>query len=582
MKIYQVQAPDGSIIKIEGPEGASEAQLIQAAQSAFAQKQSKPQAIDPTEGMSGFERFAAGTGKAMVDVGRGVRQYLPQALGGLSNDQIAEMLEMDKPLMRTGAGMAGNIFGNVAMAAPTAFIPGAATIPGSAAIGAAYGALQPSTSLSESAKNIGIGGAAGAAIPAVIRAAQVVKSFVEPFYQGGRETIMGRTLRTAAGGQADDAMRNMQNARELVPGSMPTAGEAANNPGIAALQRTATANDPVAMNQVFARQVAQNDARIAALQGITPDVAAARNARRTIAGAMYDQARAAGLDQQAAQALQPQISSLMQRVPDDVVNQARQLAQVAGEPITDMGSVQGAHYLKKAIDAKISQAVRSGDSGTAGAYEGLQTAYLNLLDQVSPTYATARQTYAQMSQPVNQGKILEDIARRGTNFQGNLTPASFSRAASDQTAQAVTRMPNATLQSSLTPPQFQTIQDITADLLRSNFANTAGRGVGSDTVQKMAFNNMMAQSGLPAMIQKFPGAGITGNIAQRVGQVAYKDANERMAQELAQALLDPQQAARLMQSGTTPQNVQNLIQGLRRGGAAIGASAPGLIQANQQ
>mgnify|MGYP003502931387 CR=1 FL=1 len=93
---------------------------------------------------------------------------------------------------------------------------------------------------------------------------------------------------------------------------------------------------------------------------------------------------------------------------------------------------------------------------------------------------------------------------------------------------------------------------------------------------------MMAQSGLPAMIQNFPGAGITGNIAQRVGQVAYKDANERMAQELAQALLDPQQAARLMQSGTTPQNVQNLIQGLRRGGAAIGASTPGLIQANQQ
>lgn len=552
-------------------------------QSQQAQTQAAPEpSYDPTEGMSGTQKFLAGTGKAMTDVVRGVRQYLPENFGGMSNAEIEDARRLDAPLMKTGAGMAGNIVGNVAMTAPLALIPGASTIPGGATIGALTGLLQPGTSAGERVKNATIGGVAGAAVPTLVRGAQVAKSMIEPLYEGGRNQIIGRTIDRATGGQGAEVARQLRQAQPLVTGSLPTAAEAGGNAGLAALQRTATATDPVAMNQLAARQAAQNEARIAALQSVTPDVAAAKAARSAQAGALYQQAGTEGLDAATAQAIQPQIDALMKRVPDDLIAQAKQLAQVSGESVTDMGSVKGAHYLKKAIDARIGQAARAGDKQTAEAYGGLQSAFLDVLEQMNPTYGAARQTFAQMSRPVNQGQIIENIAQRGQNFRGELTPAAFSRALSDKTAQGVTRMPNATLENTLDPQQLQTLQNIKADLLRSDFAQTAGRGVGSDTVQKMAFNNMMAQSGLPNALQSFGPAGVVGNLAQRAGNIVYKDANERMAQELAQALLDPQQAAKLLESGMVTPQMQALVNGLRRGGVAIGSSVPGIIQANQE
>ena len=38
MQTYEIDAPDGSVIKIKGPNNATDAQLIQAAQAAYAQR----------------------------------------------------------------------------------------------------------------------------------------------------------------------------------------------------------------------------------------------------------------------------------------------------------------------------------------------------------------------------------------------------------------------------------------------------------------------------------------------------------------------------------------------------------------
>jgi len=583
MPIYTVQGPDGKTYEIEGPAGATAEQLAQVITGASKPKVNVPEInADPTVGMSGTSKFLAGAGKAMTDVGRGVSQLFGQT----SFNDVAESRKLDKALMNTGAGTIGNLVGNLAMFAPTAMIPGANTVTGAATIGAVGGLLQPSESFGEKAFSTGLGAAAGVAVPLTIAGAKTAKSFVEPFYEGGRKQIVGRALSKATGDNVDEVVKALSTNKSAVPGVQYTAAEASKNPGIAAMQRTATAIDPVAMNAQAARQAANNEARVAALSEV-----AGRDGKRELfeaardkaADALYNKARKAGVD---AAALTPEaqanIAAFQSRVPDDIIARAKELAKINGEVLDNTTSIQGMHWVKKALDSKISTAVRSGDNEMARAYTGLKSTLLDGLDQISPQYGEARRTYAAMSKPLTEMDVASKILERGTNpLTGNLQPNAYARALNDQTAAQVTGMPKATLNSTMTPQGLGVLGAVKDDLVAQNFAQTAGRGAGSDTVQKLAFTNMLDQAGIPTMMRNFGPAGIVGNVAQRAGQVAYKDANERMAQELARALMDPAQTAALMQSGMVTPGMAALVNGLRRSGTALGATAPALAQAQQ-
>jgi len=586
MKTYTVEGPDGRRYKIEGPEGATADQLAQVIMGQSGAENAP--SYNPTDGMSTLEKLLVGTGQGMTNVGRGIGQFIPVRKDGewsklVTRDDVAEARKLDAPLLQTGAGATGSILGNVVSALPAAFIPGANTAAGSAAIGAGYGLLQPSVSTDETLMNTGIGAAAGSAVPLLTRGAKVAKSFIDPLYQKGREKIIGRTIAAASGGQADDVLRNLQSAKDIVPGSQLTTAQAANVPSLAALERTASAVDPSVANQYAARTAAQNQARVDFLQSVTPDKAAAVADRSNVAGALYDRARAVNIEPAAiTPKLQGQIDDLMGRLPDDVVGRAKELARLNGVKLDDIGSVQGLHWVKKGLDSKIETAVRAGDGEMVRAYRGLQGQFLDTLDELSPDYQQARQTFARMSPPVEQADILSEIQRKATNFRGDMTPAAFSRAASDQTAKSATGNPLASLVKNLNPKQKQVLEAIKQDLQLSDFAQNAGRGVGSDTVQKMAYSNMINQAGIPTFVQNMGPAGIIGNVAQRAGQVVYKDANERMAAELAEALLDPRRAAELLKAGiVTPQQIA-ISNAMNRGSAVIGASAPGLLNLGQQ
>ena len=107
---------------------------------------------------SGIENFFAGMGKAFTDLGRGAEQIVGR---GPSAEEVKETRRRDAPLMATGAGLAGNITGNVLPAVATSAIPGANTYTGAALVGSTLGAFQPTETQGERLKNVALGGAFG-------------------------------------------------------------------------------------------------------------------------------------------------------------------------------------------------------------------------------------------------------------------------------------------------------------------------------------------------------------------------------------------------------------------------------------
>ncbi len=158
-----------------------------------------------------YRDLAAGAGKFFTDIGLGARQVANTVRrGGIVQEMLSDKpedtaleqeaaakRETDRPLMETGAGKAGFVGASLVSAIPSLAIPGANTVAGSAAIGGAYGALQPTTSARERAANTAIGAAASGASQYI---GQKISQFV-----GNR--IANKTT-AAEASQAQNAVRD--------------------------------------------------------------------------------------------------------------------------------------------------------------------------------------------------------------------------------------------------------------------------------------------------------------------------------------------------------------------------------------
>lgn len=200
-----VRLPDGTTIR-NVPDGTTKAQLVEklrangydtsslgaAPPAGTSSTNTGPQprdgaafTADPTDGMSTFERSAAGLGKSAADLWLGLRSLT----GNASAEEVKERRRLDAPLMNTTAGMVGNIAGQIGTALlPGGLIAGAGklagaaglartgstlaragqtamaptTIRGAATLGAATGAVQPAVDLGERAEQAAFGAAGGA------------------------------------------------------------------------------------------------------------------------------------------------------------------------------------------------------------------------------------------------------------------------------------------------------------------------------------------------------------------------------------------------------------------------------------
>lgn len=629
MPIYQITAPDGRKFEIMAPAGVSQVQLMNYARSQLgsvnpSQVKSKNE-FNPTDGMTTTDKLLSGVGKAMTDAGRG----LGQAIGLVDGKDIDESKRLDQPLINTGAGTAGNILGNVAMLAPTAFIPGANTVAGAALINGVAGAALTPGSLEERAQSAlygAGGGAAGIGAGKLIGGvARTANAAAMPLTKSGQERIVGEVMRRAAGQNVDDVVARLKGANELIPGSVPTAAEVAESGGIAALQRAMAQANPEAYTQ---RGMQSASARTNAIRGIAQDeqaMQAAIAARAAKANPLYAAA------DRAVVSSDDQLREIMSRLPSGTIEQAQNIARMSGNPIkfgkdipasqVATGQIdvitglpvmqatggQNAQYtgrgidlIKKAIDdvVNVNPTAPIGKNQRAAGL-GVKQDLVNWADNAIPEYGQARQAWAEGSKPISQMQVGQELLSK---IQGPLadhgalaseTGSMYARALNDVRGNLVKNSTGGikqSLEDVMTPDQMMTLNNVAQDLARKSNAQNLGRGTGSNTFQNFAMDNLAAQSGMPPAVSTLgnvltlgAGSKIMGG-AKLIANKIYQGSDDAMKQRMADLMLDPRAAAGVMENAVKPGRIGQALQN-RIGADGVekinyGASvAPGVLGA---
>ena len=391
-------------------------------------------------------------------------------------------------------------------------------------------------------------------VPAAVGAAKrTVGAVAAPFYQGGRERIVGNTMaRFANDPQA--ALGNMGNPPNIVPGSMPTSAQASQDLGLIGLERGLANNSPA-----FAEQAAANNR--ARLKLLNANSSTDRELEMMEAQRSGDAAANYGAANAQLVKLDPRGLVELSSRPSfkKAMKTAAQLAAEDGMPMQEqqLDNPRYLHFIKLALDDQVETGALQGvGSAQRRAIVGTKNDFLDLLDQASPDYQRARSTFAAQTKDIEAGTTMRDIMQKGQlageDAQGNpvLSQAKLKQLIADPERMA-----------KLTPGQREAVLQVMEDLNVST-RSVAGKAVGSNTVQNLATQNLLGRS-------------FGGNFANNAfGQSVLKPARwfleggaeSRVQQLLNDAMADPTLGARLLalSQGTKPNYFADL---LRRAGA---------------
>lgn len=602
-------------------------QLLQGAQRQArfdALKKQNPGEYDPTSAewqakygatsaMGTGERVLAGIGRGMTSVGRAVGLGDAAKRFGLPGTK-EEADQVDQALLDTTAGTVGNVVG---MAAPAAvaipFTP--ATIPAAVAAGGITGAITTEGGVGDrvaGAAGGAVGGALGTALPAVVRSGMgLLRGLAQPFTASGRDIVAGRAIERFA--TQPNALAALRDAQPSVTGARLTVPELTGDTGLATLQRAISTLDPQAAEALAARQMANNAARLEALRSVAggarepasrvrrldqiargqPTREAAEAARAAAARQAYREAFEAGVDPAMAEALAPQIESLMARPSVQAgMARARQLAAEEGLDIGNQaGSVQGLHYLKTALDDM------GGRLRDQPARQRLvqQTAQdlASVLEEIAPAYQAARREFQNRSVPVTRAAIGERLIDRTTgairDFSGNqrLQANAFAKALNDE-AELIRQSTGfrggpQTLEDVLTPTQLGRVNAVRNELERLANLSQAANGPGSQTAKMLASQNLLRQFAGPLGLPESFSESVLSQTLMRPVQFGLQAAEPRIQERIAAGLLDPTEARALIEAAARANAVRppNALERLaRRAGplALANASAQGAAQ----
>jgi len=390
---------------------------------------------------------------------------------------------------------------------------------------------------------------------------------------------------TAVEGRGPEIVNALRNQTEIVPGSLPTAAQAAAPVGatrFSAMGESAARTTPTPF---FEREQAQKAAQLAAVQqvGKTPaDLKAAEAARSATARELY------GISDEAMVAADKTFTGLLDRPSmDKVIARASELAAEKGVPFqigqnrpaqTIASSILDAegkpmgvttipgevakypgsslHMMKMAFDDLTKNPERFGiGANEVGAINATRGKFLSWVEDKAPAYKTARETFAAQSKPINQMQV-------GQFLEGKLTPALGEETARLRAAgyagaldQAPGTIKRATGQSRfdelsqvMTPEQIKVLESVRDDLARAKLAESqasAARGAGPNV--NLMGTETLGNVRAPNFINNV--TTVANDILRRLqGKL-----DQKLAIELAAEMLDPAAAAAALEKALARQ-----------------------------
>lgn len=370
----------------------------------------------------------------------------------------------------------------------------------------------------------------------------------------------------AAEGRAPAIIEQLRANRQFVPGSVPTAAQAAvdaNAPKFAALGDDSAKVLPA---EYQARKMAQAAARAKSLEenvaGTPEELAALVQQREANARAGYKE----GAFQEPAVPESAPLRALFGRPSmNAVLKRAETLAKEDGRPFT-LGEnvparevagmltpekfrefpVQSLHDIKTAFDDIIKDPATFGvGAAEARAIGSTRAQFIKWVEENVPAYGEARGTYRVGSTPINQrevGKYLQDKLISPLSEEAPQRANAFAEAVRNAPStlnRSVTGTQRFTsLDQILSPDQVAAIDNIRLDLAREAQTKqqaTAGRAGGSN-INKLASD---AEPGarLPNMMSRVT------NIANRILSTLERKIDKKLAIEIATEMLNPETAA---------------------------------------
>lgn len=380
-------------------------------------------------------------------------------------------------------------------------------------------------------------------------AGKLSKRLLEPFYESGKDKIVGRALIEAAGGESSKAVNNIRNYKPTIEGAQPTLSEVARVPSLAALERSAIATNPEVANLVATRNASRDLLRkdfIEDLAGMNGEKAALTTIRDLTADRNYQRA----FDTKTAF---KEVPTALLAEKDDLLKSAaiQQAVKDATSNLSNFGkknvnptqSIQGLHEVKLALDDQIAKLtkpdMKQSEIRKIAGIEQAKTRLLNFLEspEISPAYKQARKIYAAQSKPINELEAVEGIVEKVINPANNQMYAQ----------QLARQLKNAERGKLVGQEKLEKLKGLQSDVQGQEFAMKAGKSTGSDTAQKLAYANLMNDMGIPNALKNSGIIEGIGNIGSQVGNLAYSNANQRLSSKLANAVIDPQESLRLME-----------------------------------